>query len=148
VGLPFSITCRVTAKLCVLRSKVMGVPGCFIAGADVVVGVVFTVLLATMELTAALPLAVVELTIAVPLNCEGVLYAEWASAWGASALLSGSKIGLRNSFGASASSLTGLLASNFTRSTLTVPPFLDALNIPSFMLIGGLPATSLGWSGT
>ena len=53
MGLPFSITGRTTEKLCVLRSKWMGVPGCFIAGPDSVAKPVFTVPLAIGELPVA-----------------------------------------------------------------------------------------------
>ena len=102
----------------------------------------------TEELPVAVPLPAVEAAIAVPLPATDALNAVCASACGTSAIFSGSSTGLRNSLGASVIGSTGLPSLKLTRCTMTVSPFFVALKTPSLMLIGILPATSLGCSGT
>jgi hypothetical protein len=67
-GLPFSVTVRATVKLCVLRSKLMGIPGCLIGTPASIAEPAFTVPLAIIgELPVAVPLPAAEAAIAVPL---------------------------------------------------------------------------------
>jgi hypothetical protein len=150
VGLPPWITGLSRLKLCDLRSKMMGVPGSF--AAKPLPGVTP---LSVVEPTTAVPLAIVE-----PLTTAGTLAApeppvatarlelnaEWPSGRGTSAIFSGSRIGLRNAFGGSFSSFTGLPSSATTR--LMDSPLCVSLKIPSFKLPGCLPALSQGWIGT
>jgi hypothetical protein len=74
--LPFSVTGRDTEKLCVLRSNVIGVPGCLIATPASIADPAFTVPLAIGKLPVAVPLPAVEAAIAVPLPATDALNAE------------------------------------------------------------------------